>query len=84
MYRIEYSRSAAKELAVLPKLEYSRVKKLVDSLALDPFPVGYLKLEGSDKVYRIRKGNYRVICTVTKEVIIVTILKIAHRKDVYR
>lgn len=84
MYQIEYSRSAAKELELLPKSDYLKVKKLVSSLALNPFPVGYLKLEGSDKIYRIRKGNYRIIYTVHKEIVTVTVLKIAHRKDAYR
>ena len=85
MYTIIYQASAEKELNQLSLADYKKVRRLVDSLADNPFPHGYLKLEGFDsKLYRIRKGDYRIIYSVEHEIVTVTILKIAHRKKVYR
>ncbi|NOT91115.1 type II toxin-antitoxin system RelE family toxin [Ferruginibacter sp.] len=84
-YQIVYTTSANKELSEIPVADYKKVIAAVNSLADNPFPHGALKLEGvKGKLYRIRKGNYRIIYSVEHSVITVTILKIAHRKDVYR
>ncbi len=84
-YKIVYTVSANKELSEIPVVEYKKVIAAVNSLAENSFPHGSLKLEGiKSKLYRIRKGNYRIIYSVEHSVITVTILKIAHRKDVYR
>ena len=85
MYTIIYQASAEKELNQLSLADYKKVRRLIDSLAENPFPHGCLKLEGFDsKLYRIRKGDYRIIYSVEHQIVTVTILKIAHRKDVYR
>jgi mRNA interferase RelE/StbE len=85
MYTIIYQASAEKELSLLSLTDYKKVRKAIDSLAKDPFPVGCLKLEGvKEKLYRIRKGDFRIIYSVEHQIVTVTILKIAHRKDVYR
>ena len=85
MYKIVYKDTAKKELNQLSLPEYKKVKKAIDSLAKNPFPAGSLKLQGiKGKLYRIRKGNYRVIYSVHNTIITITILKIAHRKDAYR
>ena len=60
------------------------VEAKIDGLANDPRPSGCKKLQGSDNEYRIRIGNYRVIYTIADVVKIVTIIKIADRKDAYR
>ena len=84
-YQILYTNSALKELSRLPEPDFKKIKIAVESLSKNPFPPGSLKLEGTkEKLYRIRKGNYRVIYTVQNHLITITILKIAHRKDVYR
>ena len=84
-YKIVYTASANKGLSEIPFAEYKKVIAAVNLLAENPFPHGSLKLEGiKGKLYRIRKGNYRIIYAVEHSVITVTILKIAHRKDVYR
>lgn len=83
-YKVIYTASAQKELNKLPKIDFRKVQKAINSLSDDPYPVGSLKLEGTKaKLYRIRKGNYRVIYSVQNSIITITILKIAHRKDVY-
>lgn len=85
MYQLIIQASAQKELSKLPKIEYLKIQKIILSLAENPFPKGCLKLEATEeKLYRIRKGDYRVIYTVEHEIITVTILKVAHRRDVYR
>jgi len=84
-YEIVYTASALKELTDLPAADIKKIKLAIESLSKNPFPPGCLKLEGTkEKLYRIRKGNYRVIYFVQNATIIITILKIAHRKDAYK
>lgn len=82
-YKLEWKRSAVKELKHLPSNLMTRVLRAVEHLADDPFPHGVKKLAGSEHSYRIREGSYRILYTVTKTTLIVEILKVGHRKDVY-
>lgn len=82
-YRIEIKRSAAKEIADLPKADCQRVVAKVQVLASDPRPDGCEKLSGAEK-YRIRQGNYRILYEIEDASKIVTIVKVGNRKDVYR
>lgn len=85
LYQIEYSASARKELEQLDYTVFKKVKKVIDTLAENPFPHGSIKLEVTkEKLYRIRKGDYRIIYTVNHNIITITILKIAHRSDAYK
>jgi mRNA interferase RelE/StbE len=85
IYQIIIQDSAQKELRQLPKNEFKKVEKVILSLAANPFPNGCLKLEGvKQKLYRIRKGDYRIIYSVSHQIITVTILKVANRKDAYK
>ena len=84
-YTIIIRETVKKELRQVPSVDYKKIKTIILSLAEDPFPHGCLKLEGFEsKLYRIRKGDYRIIYSVEHQIVTVTILKIAHRKDVYR
>ena len=83
-YTIIYKKGIDKELARLPKSDYLRITEKILSLAYNPRPHSCKKLIGSTNEYRIRSGNYRVIYTVADDVLTVVIIKIAHRKDVYR
>lgn len=84
-YQIIIQASAEKELRLLPKAEFKKIQKVILSLASNPFPQGCLKLEGAkEKLYRVRKGDYRIIYSVNHLIITVTILKIANRKEAYR
>ena len=83
-YAINYKRSASEELLQLPANIAHKVKDTINSLAENPRPKGCKKLKGSVNDYRIRIRNYRVIYTITDTLLIVVIIKIAHRKDVYR
>ncbi|HAN17181.1 MAG TPA: type II toxin-antitoxin system RelE/ParE family toxin [Bacteroidales bacterium] len=58
--------------------------KVIDQFKINPYPKGYKKLKGSDKDYRVRIGDYRILYSVYDNVLIVEVIKIAHRKDVYK
>jgi mRNA interferase RelE/StbE len=83
-YKIEWKRSAAKELKRVPPEIIKRILVAIEALAEAPFPAGVKKLVGSHHTYRIREGSYRVIYSVNSDVVMIEIIKIGHRKSVYR
>ena len=83
-YTIHVTRSAEKALLAVPKRDQARLIQLIQSLALNPFPVGSRKLQGELNTFRVRTGQYRVIYEVDGKSILIVILKIGHRKDIYR
>jgi mRNA interferase RelE/StbE len=83
-YQINWKPSAEKELRKLPKPMIKRVLVAVSELASDPNPTGSRKLVGSDHSFRVRVGDYRVIYDVQNSELIIEIIRVAHRKDVYR
>ena len=82
-YRIVFKQSVAKDLRPIPKKDVQRILKRINGLADDPRPVGVEKLGGDEK-YRIRQGNYRILYMIEDDIITVTIVKVGHRRDVYR
>jgi len=82
-YRLEVKRSAAKEIADLPKAECKRVAAKIQLLASDPRPHGCEKLSGAEK-YRIRQGDYRILYEIDDSTKLVIIVKVGDRKEVYR
>ena len=83
-FRIEISRTAERQLKKLPREDQKRVAAAILGLGEDPRPQGSRKLTGYDDVYRIRVGRFRVLYSVEEKKVIVIVLKIGHRKDVYR
>ncbi len=83
-YKIELKTSAKKSLANLPKSVIKKLTELIGKLADNPYPSGHKKLVGSEHTYRIRSGDYRIVYSVYDAVLIVHIIKIGHRKDVYK
>ncbi len=83
-YRIEWKKSARKELKKLDKPIIPRILKLVETLAQDPYPPGSRKIIGARKTFRIRSGDYRIVYSVYEDVLIVQIIRVGHRKEVYR
>jgi mRNA interferase RelE/StbE len=61
-----------------------RIAGKINDLVQEPRPMGVEKLEGEDDLYRVRVGDYRVVFTISDERLIVLVVRIAHRKDVYR
>lgn len=82
-YQIEWKRSALKELKRLPRENLNRILRAVEDLAGDPFPSGVKKLVGSEHTYRIRVGDYRVLYDVIGRRLVVEIIRVGHRQDVY-
>jgi mRNA interferase RelE/StbE len=83
-YKIEWKNSAYKELQKLPRPIITRVVAAVSELSNEPFPHGVKKLVGSEFSYRIRIGDYRVVYEVFENKLIIEIVRVRHRKDVYR
>ena len=83
-YKIEITATAEKSLKKIPKKDLQKIIEAIQVLAISPFPDGCRKLRGEEDVYRVRQGNYRIIYEVIGSKLIVLVLKIGHRKDIYK
>ena len=84
-YKVEFSSAAEDQLESISKSDVKKIIKRVEKLGSDPFPAGYEHIKGSHiDTYRVRQGDYRILYTVYKERLIVLIVKIGHRREVYR
>ena len=83
-YSIEVSQTAERQLRKLPAQDCSRLLTSIAGLSIDPKPRGCRKLRGYDDVFRIMVGTFRVIYSIKEAKIVVIILKVGHRRDVYR
>lgn len=84
-YRVEIKRSAAKELeSISSKRDRQRIVAKIRSLAEDPRQFGAEKLAGRGDAYRVRQGNFRIVYEIEDRVLVVTVIRIGDRKDVYR
>jgi mRNA interferase RelE/StbE len=83
-YEILIKASAAKEIEDVPnRKDRRRIIERIRSLGDEPRPPGCQKLSGQDK-YRVRQGVYRIVYSIQDEILVVQIVKVGHRKDVYR
>lgn len=83
-YQIEFSRQADRQFRNLSSQIQQRLKPKIDSLATTPRPHGSEKLSGADQLYRLRVGDYRIIYAVEDDRVLVLVVKVGHRRDVYR
>lgn len=83
-YRVDTKPRALKDLAALPADVLPRVDTVLLSLADNPRPRGAKKLADEDDVWRVRIGDYRVLYTIDADEELVTIVRIRHRREVYR
>ncbi len=83
-YRIQVSRTAERQIKKLPLDARAQVVRTVQGLAVDPFPTGCRKLTGYDDVFRVRAGPFRILYSVNGGTLIVIVLKVGHRRNVYR
>lgn len=83
-YEIQFKTSAAKEFRKLPIEIKTRLQKAINALKAEPRPPGMKKLAGEDDLYRIRVGDYRVIYKIDDTSLLVTIMRIRHRREVYQ
>ncbi len=83
-YRLLIKPSAVKDIEAIPlKRDRQRVVERISKLAEDPRPFGAEKISGQDK-YRLRQGRYRILYAIEDQDLIVEVVKVGHRKDVYR
>lgn len=80
---IEIKQSAAREIEALPLRDRRQVVERIERLANDPRPRGCEKLAGGER-YRVRQGDYRVVYTIEDALLVVWVVKVGHRRDVYR
>ncbi len=82
-YKITFKKSVAKDLRVIPKSDIQKILSKIDSLAENPRGEGCIKLSGKEN-YRIRQGLYRIIYEIKDGLLVVNVVKVAHRSHVYK
>ena len=83
-YRIEVSATAERQIRKLPRADQLRVVRAVQALSTDPRPPGCRKLSGYEDVFRVRIGRYRVLYSIEGRRLVIILLKVGDRKDIYR
>ena len=82
-YKVFFKKSVWKDFEGIPKRDLRRILDRIEGLAEDPRPPGCEKLTGGER-YRLRQGRYRVVYSIQDDKLTVWIVKVSHRKDVYR
>jgi len=82
-YKIELSRRAERQLKLFAREIQARIGRAIDGLSQQPIPPGAKKLAGHDDLYRVRVGDYRIIYTVHHQVLVILVVAIGHRKEIY-
>ncbi len=83
-YEIQFTPAAERNLRKLPRHIIPIVERKIDGLATNPRPKGVEKMQGEGNLYRIRSGDYRILYTIEDRKLIVVVVKIGNRRDVYR
>jgi len=83
-YRIEFLKTAQKEFRKLPKEVQQRMAAKIDALQVDPYPPDSKKLKNGHGRFRVRVGDYRVIYCPEDDELIILVIKVGHRRDVYQ
>ncbi|MBI2966735.1 MAG: type II toxin-antitoxin system RelE/ParE family toxin [Bacteroidetes bacterium] len=81
-YKVTIGKKAIKALEKINEPDYSKIKTTIYSLTDNPRPQGYIKLKNRSG-YRIRQGNYRIIYDIFDTILVVDVIAIGHRKDIY-
>ena len=82
-YKIFFKNSVEKDFKVIPKNDLLKIIERIETLAEDPRPPGCEKLTGQQK-YRLRQGRYRILYSIQDDELTVWVVKVGHRKDIYR
>ena len=83
-YKVKFKNSASKEYRKLPSQIKKRVNVVIDKLADNPRISGVIKLQGNNLLYRIRIGDYRLIFEIYDRELVIKVIRIGHRRDVYQ
>lgn len=82
-YRVVFRKSVARDMRRIPNRDLRRILATIDSLSEDPRPAGVEKLSELER-YRVRQGDYRIIYEIEDADVIIIVVKVGHRRDVYR
>lgn len=82
-YELRFKNSVAKDLRALPKSDVAKVLERIDALRDDPRPPGSERLSAQER-YRVRQGSYRILYEIEDQQVVVTVIKVGHRREVYR
>jgi mRNA interferase RelE/StbE len=83
VYKVHFKASVEKDFATIPKKDLKKILKRIEGLAENPRPWGCEKLTGQER-YRLRQGRYRSVYSVQDDERTVWVVKVGHRKDIYR
>ncbi|MGB3757889.1 MAG: type II toxin-antitoxin system RelE/ParE family toxin [Rivularia sp. (in: cyanobacteria)] len=83
-YSVDFSKIARKQFQKLPLDVQERIQTKINELVIEPRPNGVKKLQGEENSYRIRVGDYRVIYDIFDDTLLVTVIRVKHRSQVYR
>ena len=83
-YRLEYRASVKNELRKLSQIDRTVVIGKIEQLKNEPKPVGSANLKGSSNLFRIRHGDYQVIYQIKKEILVIIVIRIGHRREIYK
>jgi mRNA interferase RelE/StbE len=84
MYKVLITKTAEKQLKKLSADHQRKIAAMIVSLGIEPRPFGSKRLTGTKNTYRVRTGDYRIIYDIFEKEVLVSVLKLGHRKDVYR
>jgi mRNA interferase RelE/StbE len=84
VYRVDIARRALKALATLPRRDQQRVRAALDLLAEQPRPPGCVALVGEPHAFRVRVGDFRIVYEVFDDRLVVQVIRIGHRRNIYR
>jgi len=82
-YKIFFKKSVEKDFNVIPKKDLKKILGSIEALAEDPRPPGCEKLTGQQR-YRLRQGRYRILYSIQDDELTIWVVKVGHRKDIYR
>ena len=82
-YKIYFKESVEKDFHIIPKKDLRKIVLRIEALTKDPRPPGHEKLTGKER-YRIRQGQYRIIYSIQDKDLTIWVVKVGHRKDVYK
>lgn len=82
-YKLTFKKSVSKDLRSIPQKDVPKILSCIESLTDNPRAEGCIKLSGQEN-YRVRQGSYRIVYEIRDEVLIVNVIKVAHRSNVYK
>ncbi len=83
-FKIQYKKSVEKDLRKLPATQLKGVIVKIHALATNPHPTGSVKLRGSPDLFRIRYADYRIIYQIFNDRLVILVVKVGHRREIYR